>query len=302
MVWSTRLLLPIATLLFSVHATAAPVGYAVNSDAFDNADKLLEIDLADGSAQTVGALGLAFEDVEGLALSLDGTLYGVDDATNTLITISQVSGLARAVDGANANLAVPSGNGDYGLTFTCDGSLYMSSDNGHGFFSVDPDSGNTQLIGTLDKSISGISAWGQELYGIGADGDEGIYRIDPTDATTELLFSVNFQYEDAGLAFDDEGTLWAILDGTFSHIAPAPRWEQSKILRISLSQQSASLVAQTSGGVESLAITSPGGCSPLGREPVEVPVLSLSGFWVAIILFSAIGVLMQRRRASRRSR
>ena len=74
----------LALLLWAPGFAAAQMfGYAVNSDDQTNADNLLRVNLTTGDIQFVGPLPSALEDVEGLAFSPSGTLYAVDNATNS---------------------------------------------------------------------------------------------------------------------------------------------------------------------------------------------------------------------------
>ena len=80
-------------------------GFVVSSDASTalTADRLYKVNLRTGESTLVGPLGPTggvFEDVEGLALDTDGKLFGIDDDTKTLLTISAANGFATAVNNA----------------------------------------------------------------------------------------------------------------------------------------------------------------------------------------------------------
>jgi hypothetical protein len=204
--------------LLPLAAIAEPIGYAAGGD-----NQLYRLDLGTGQATRVGAMG--FVDVEGLALSPDGVLYGVADAgtglpgsavTDLLIRIDPATGAASAV-GPLGLMGQGTGSFfdlDYGLAFTCDGRLWMSSDTTSRLWQVDRFTGATQYIGDLGARISGLAGRGRELLGVSVAGGENLYRIDPENAQATFLGTLampNPLY-DAGLDFDATGRLWATLD------------------------------------------------------------------------------------------
>jgi hypothetical protein len=199
-------------------AVAEPIGYAAGGD-----NNLYRVDLGTGQATRVGPMG--FFDVEGLALSPDGVLYGVADAgtgqpgsalTDFLLRINPATGMATAVGPLGL---VGQGTGaffdlDYGLAFTCDGRLWLSSDTTTRLWEVDRFSGATRYIGETGARISGLAGYERELFGVSVVGNESLYRIDPETAQATVIGSLampNPLY-DAGLDFDAHGRLWATLD------------------------------------------------------------------------------------------
>ncbi|MGD2129829.1 MAG: hypothetical protein PVJ17_11040, partial [Lysobacterales bacterium] len=125
--WKTLL----ATLLtaLSAAASAAPTAYSINSDSgTGNADSLYRINLDTGIGTRIGPvtlLGSTLLDVEGLAISPDGTLYGVDDATLTLFPLNPDNASAQAANAVFVKGLPATGGNDFGMTFACDGSLYI---------------------------------------------------------------------------------------------------------------------------------------------------------------------------------
>lgn len=209
-----RLLLGLLPLL-PLSALADPVGYAVGFNI------LYRVDLANGQATAVGPIG--FADVEGLALAADGTLYGVADAgtgeanasiTDLLIRINTATGAGTLVGPLGLQGQGPSGNLDYGLAFTADGRLWLSSDVTQQLWEVAPATGAARLVGTTGRSISGLAARANELFGVSVDAAPSLYRIDPVTAAAVLVGPLNVGgvVADAGLDFDAAGQLWAVLD------------------------------------------------------------------------------------------
>jgi hypothetical protein len=269
---------------FAAGAYAAPDGYSINSDsASGDADSLYRINLETGAQTKLGkvvSLGQTRFDVEGLAFSPDGTLYGVDDASMTLFPINTDNGIVIRQQEYNIS-GLPSGGGnDFGLTFACDGNLYATSVGTHSLYRVNLD-GTTNLIGNVGHNISALAAYGNpvQLYGLGnglkADqtvDSRTLYEIDiQTGLATPRgqLGAAAASYTEAGLAFDNGGQLWAITDrravpeGSFG----------SQILRINTTNGNATLVSTTTEtGFESLAITVPRGCSAPSGEAAEFKV------------------------------
>lgn len=199
-------------------AMAEPAGYAVGFD------RLYRLDAGTGQASAVGPLG--FIDVEGLAFAPDGTLYGVADAgrvppgndqtdfllrintqTGAATAVGQLSGLAGLGTGAFGEL-------DYGLAFTCDGRLWLSSDTTNQLWEVNPSNAVTRYVGNTGAAISGLAARGNTLYGVSIDGNEGLYRIDTNTGAASLigLLGLPDRMFDAGLDFAANGDLWVTID------------------------------------------------------------------------------------------
>ena len=274
-----QLITTIAIMLLSALSAslaAAPVGYSINSDSgTDNADSLYRIDLATGAETRIGtvkSLGQTRIDVEGLAFAPDGTLYGVDDSSMTLFQLNTGNAQVQTDDEVFIS-GLPSGGGnDFGLTFACDGNLYLTSIVKGSLYRMDLD-GTANLIGSensLGVKISALAAYGDpvRLYGLGngidADGNvstPNLYRINLTNGKASKIGPLGpavGDYTEAGLAFDDAGQLWAINDRRQLQLP-------SQIMRINTSTGAASDVQLTAeAGFESLAITAPSGCAPVG--------------------------------------
>jgi len=292
-------------MTLSASLAAAPVGYSINSDSgSDNADSLYLIDLATGVETRIGTVKLPFVDkvkldVEGLAFNPDGTLYGVDDDSMTVFPINTDTGKVQS-DGEAFISVLPFGGGnDFGMTFACDGNLYLTSIAKGSLYRLNLD-GTPDLIGPLGENINALAAYGNlaKLYGLGngmdSDGNVDspkLYEISlATGAATEIgeLGSTAGNYTEGGLAFDDTGQLWAILDSR-EQLLPSP----SQILKIDIATGQASDSQFTSEiGYESLAITVPQGCTPTpnnddGALYERVPALNPFG----LLLFSALMLL-----------
>ena len=283
-------------------AYAEPLAWAVNSRGNlpnnDEVHALWQVDLATGESSYVG--WTSFLDMEGLALADDGTLFGADDESNSLVTVSTATGLGIAVGNQRTNFGIALSEVlDLGMTFTCDGRLLVSSDQRETLYEADPDTGLLTPIGaagSLGAPITDIAAWGGAVYGIGqgldssgASDSPNLYAIDPVDGTaTEIgpLGAAVSPYANAGLSFDADGQLWALTDrrdGGNPNLF-------SEVLRIDTETGTASKIADADVvGFESLAIAPTGGCDRGSPAIVPVPALGRSGLLVLGLLLLALG-------------
>ncbi len=293
-----------AGLLVGMTASAQ-TAYVVNSDdvSVQDFDSLHTINLATGQASKLGEVRVApsdapFADIEGLAFSASGTLYGIDDATKTLVRIDTSSGRALPVNGAEGNTGLPRNvNFDFGLSFDCNGNLYASSDSRRSLYKVNPNTGAATVVGAegaLGAPITALAAKGNQLYGIGSEGFENLYRIDQSTGRATLIgpLGANLHFSDGGLDFDATGQLWGVADTSGTTINPVP----SILFRINETTGAASRVATTLSGVESLAIVPPVCNAPTGTPPIPaIPTLGMNGLGLLAALLALVGLLALRR-------
>jgi hypothetical protein len=270
---------------------AAPSGYSINSDSpTGNADSLYRIDLGTGAETRIApvkSLGQTLSDVEGLAFAPDGTLYGMDDDTLTLFPLNPDNAV---VDSSGHVLikGLPIGGGnDFGMTFACDGTLYVTSLTTRSLYTMSLNGNATRIgnAGSLGVNISAIAAYGNpvKLYGLGNGlrllPDEtfvtdvpNLYEINPQTGVAALIGPLGAAaqpYFQGGLSFDDAGQLWAITDRRqpFSDLP-------SEVMKIDTATGTASAVKSLSEiGFESLAVTVPRGCS--GNNNSEVATFTV---------------------------
>ena len=262
---------------FPVAVHAAPDGYSINSDsASADADSLYRIDLATGVHTRLGrvqSLGQTKIDVEGLAFAPDGTFYGVDDDSMTLFPINTDTGVVVNQQEVDISGLPFGGGNDFGLTFACDGNLYATSVSTRSLYRLGLDGTATRIgaLGSLNANISALAAFGNPvklfglgngLTGAGAVDSRTLYEIDTltgvATAKPQQLGAAAASYNQAGLAFDSSGTLWAITDRRAVPGGDFP----GQILRIDTTTGVATFSAETTEkGFESLAITVPRGCS-----------------------------------------
>lgn len=292
-----------AGLLAGMSASAA-TGFVVNSDDLGvrDFDSLHRVELSTGQAIKVGAVRVSetaapFADVEGLALSREGNLYGIDDASKTLLRVDQQSGRAVAVDGREGNTGLPrTSNFDFGLTFDCSGALYASSDSRRSLYRLDPATGVATLVGSegsLGAQITGLAARYDGVYGIGSSGDENLYRIDVETGRASVIgaLGAGLQFTDGGLDFDAAGQLWGIADMTGTTINGEP----SVVFHIDPVTGAAERVNTTLTGVESLAIVEPVCTAPEGEPlPPAIPTLDRHGLALLAAMMALLALVALR--------
>lgn len=295
---------------------AEPFGYSVNSRGIERDDRqvnaLWQINLATGEAEYVG--WTSFLDVEALAFSPDGTLYGADDESNTLVRISTRTGLAQPVGGAgnrhNTGLVPLSRNLDFGMTFSCDGDLYVVSDVEQSLFVADLESGRLERVGTagsLGVPITDLAVRAGEVYGIGVGltGDgrtaaPNLYRVDLETASAQVIGPLGAEaapYNNAGLSFAADGSLWAITDRRAVGGEDLP----SQVLRIDPQTGTAERVSESIVGLESLAVEPPVLCGLRDVMPASgypIPMFSRPGLLALILTLLLLGGLRLRIRKS----
>jgi hypothetical protein len=229
----------IASLLLAVAGTSAHAGSVAYGEAFDT---LYAFDLTTRNAIPLGPAGTyggtAIANVEGLTFAPNGQLYAVSDTLlKVLMTIDRTSGAASVIGplGGSGGLG-ETGQGtfnvlDLGLSFTCDGRLWLSSGATGSFWQVDPSTAAVTKIGNLGAKITGLTARGNSLFGAGSQGDAHLYAIDVGNGHATAIGSYGADIEPittASPGFDTSGQLWSILDDV-PPLPPKqtqPQWSQ----------------------------------------------------------------------------
>ena len=305
----------VVVLAASSLVCAQPFGYSINSRGDFTDDSrvfaLWRINLASGYAEYIGWTGQGeFIDIEGLAFSPDERLFGADDSTNTLLRIGTSTGNAIAVGGSSGNTGIPVGTSmDFGMTFTCDDELLVSSAGTSELFLADASTGALERIGDMGVQIVDLATIGEVIYGIGLGTNRdgmavapNLYRLDASTGSAELIGPLGDEarpYNQAGLAADDNGQLWAITDRNRVFGDSDTQARPSDILRIDPETGQAERVAETIVGIESLAIAPPGQCEAVNGEdepleaepdPEAVPFMSDTGRWLMVLLLAGLAV------------
>ncbi|WP_223787031.1 DUF6923 family protein [Marinicella meishanensis] len=277
---------------------AAVMAYSVADDNFEMPDHLVQIDLTTGEYQSMGQIADPYIALEGLAISANGTLYGADDNTKTLVQINPSEGRAFPVANANQNLGFGSipDSYDFGMSFACDNNLYMVVKHTQELFQVNTVTGAATLIGNTGHNFTSLAAWGNDLFAV-ASGDFNLYQVDPSTAAATVVGSLgdlggDIELAGSGLAFDEDGDLWMAVNLRLSDpLNPFP----SRIFSINTDTGEASLVSETLVGIESLAIAGPGGCNAPQGTPVLVPASNTLTQSLMLLLLLGVGLMALRR-------
>jgi hypothetical protein len=213
----------IASLLLCALGVSARAGTLAYGEAFDT---LYAFDLTTRTAAPIGVAGsyggTALSNIEGLTFSPQGQLYAVSDTQlKVLMTIDRNSGAASVIGplGGSAGLG-ESGQGtfnvlDLGLSFTCDGRLWLSSGATGSLWRVDPATAAATKVGNLGATITGLTARGNQLFGAGSQDSPSLYSInlDTAHATAVGSYGPGINpITTASPGFEANGQLWSILD------------------------------------------------------------------------------------------
>ncbi|WP_300616462.1 hypothetical protein [Dokdonella sp.] len=186
-------------------------------------DTLYKIDLDEARATELGQTGYyrgsRLGNVSGLSMDANGALYAVVGGLNKLLVrIDPTNGGTNVI----GNLGLDGqGSGQYdsldlNMTAGCDNTLWLSSAIANKLWKVDPGTGAATPVGATGRTITGLVARGDRLYGAGGKGDNTFYRIDPaTGAATPIgPFgpAVTRWVNSVSMGFDASGTLWAVIN------------------------------------------------------------------------------------------
>lgn len=284
-----RLCLTTLFLAFSVHSHAAVMAYSVADDNFEMPDHLVQIDLETGEYSSKGRISDPYIALEGLAMSANGTLFGADDNTKTLVQISINEAQAFPVANTDQNMGFgsPQDSYDFGMTFNCSNQLKMVVKHTGDLYDINEMTGSATLVGNTGHNFTSIAAWGDDLYAV-ASGDFNLYKVNGENAEAELVGPLGdlgggIELNGSGMSFDEDGNLWMVINLRLSDpLNPYP----SRIFKINRATGEAEFVAETLVGIESLAIDGPVGChGPAGNLPVAVPLMSK---WAVLSLMVAM--------------
>lgn len=285
--------------LIAAPVQASTVGFVVNSDdpSPRDFDSLYRVDLETGQSGKIGEVRSTdssppFADIEGLAFNTRLELFGIDDASKSLIRIDTRTGRATVLGNAEGNTGLQrNSNYDFGLAFDCQNVLYASSDSRRTLYRLDSATGNAVAVGgegALGAPITDIAFRNNVLYGIGSEGSENLYRIDVSTGRAELVgpLGAGLRFNDGGLSVDSTGRLWGVADMTGSSTTAEP----SVVFRINEVTGAATRISTTVAGVESLAITAPFCRAPEGNGIPAISTISLGGklSLIALILLGLV--------------
>jgi streptogramin lyase len=278
-------------------------------------DTLYQFGLTSHSAMAVGSAGRyggqPIANLSGLSFTPDGdALYAVAGGMNSLARINPETGSASIVGLFGlAGQGDPHRNDalDLGMTFGCDGTLWLVSAYAGKLWTVDPANGATDLVGTTGHAITGLAAIGNLLYGAGGRGDNGFYRIDGAtgEATRIGDFGDDRWINSVSMSFDASGTLWAVLN----YVPPAPGStavpDWADLATINVTTGKLTIVGPITGpeslrqlGMKGFTIGPPR-CAFGGAGPFPAPVGTPPWLFALAGLLVAAAAVALRRRALR---
>ncbi len=293
-----RAVLIFLSILLVPSQVLAVTAYAVADDSFDYPDHIVEIDLETGSFNSFGRIADPYIGIEGLALSANDVIYGADDNTKTLVQIDISNSRALPVANVNQNFGFGNvqENHDYGMTFACDGRLFLVVKSDQGLYEVNPETGRATLIGQTGHNFTSLASWDNRLYAV-ASGDFNLYEINPATAEADLVGPLGdlgggVELYGSGMSFDADGQLWMVINLRLSD--PLNPY-MSRIFKVNSETGEADYISDTLVGVESLAIANGQGCARGTPVVQPVPALNLASLWLLILSILPLGFLAIRR-------
>ncbi|MCS6996017.1 MAG: hypothetical protein NZ533_03530 [Casimicrobiaceae bacterium] len=287
-----------AGVLFVPTARAEVIGYAVGN--VGGTSTLYRIDFNTGEAWVIGATGTS--KIEGLALSPEGQLYGVNPASAQLLRCATTSGACSVVGTLTG--VTPTVNGNAGLAFGLDGRLYLGVNGA--LYRVDPNTAAATSVGATGVALGGLAQIAPQpncpsgLYGLGSNTDRGkLFCLNPnTGAATTVATLSGLSPVDGGLdGLSDGNLLYAVADNGSS---------ASQIFRIAPDKLVAedirpvTLQGAPVTGLESLAVAPlPEPLVPHSSEAYTVPTLAAVPLALLGVLLGLSGMLGLRRAARR---
>ncbi|MDN5924375.1 MAG: hypothetical protein L0H70_05185 [Xanthomonadales bacterium] len=186
---SLAMMLALLPVSFACAQSAQGTIYAVDYD------RLYSVNPTTFEANLLGKAGnngpQAIGDLSGLTTAPGGTLYAASDTLKALVRIDPSNGHATVVGDfgittAQTGLALNEPL-DFGMTYGCNGKLWLSSATAGKLWQVNPSNGASTLVGTFGPTISGLTMRGGKLLGAGARGDEGLYAIDTSSGEASAI-------------------------------------------------------------------------------------------------------------------
>ncbi len=260
-------------------------------------EELLAWDLESGEVHTVGLLPLGV-DLNALAFSREGGLFGGDRVNHQLVTLDTQTGASAVVGPFGLELQPTD------MTFDACGRLWAvgfegETDEDVGLYRIDPDSGQATVINPDLTEFVGIAAIGESLFAAtswffpGTPTPSSLFELDPQ--TGALTFLIGLEPEQVifsgpRLDFDAGGQLWAMhLPPDIPNFIPAA----SRVDRQTGSVETASLCLAQATCV-GFAIAPPvGECTSI--PPVEVPALSFPAMATLAVTLLLLALATLRR-------
>ncbi len=284
------------------------VGYSEAFDTLYRVNLTTQTAVEIGRATPIGAARLSI--IEGLTTSPSGSLYAVSvsPTVKTLLQINSGNGLARQIGAVPLSGADATSEIAVGMAFTCDGRLWLSSSGGS-LYRVDPSSGAATLIGNMGVKVTGLAAKGNLLFGAGSQGNNNLYQINLTNASTTLVgpYGAGASFiSTASPAFDASGTLYVVLDYVppAADNDPVTDWSDLALVNPTTATLSNNGAITAMGnsyndlfqiGLKGLAFT-PSACAAAAAAATQISTLSWSTLLLMILLIASVAGFQFSRR------
>lgn len=302
-------------LLAPLMACAAPA-YTVDYD------RLYLVDLDTRQATLIGAAGSQggqlIGDLSGLTTLADGRLYAISDTIKSLLRIDPATGAASVVGRLQLDTGIdPNAPLDLAMAASCSGDLWLSSAVTGDLWRLDPSSAQASHVGSLGSTtITGLVAYGDQLFGIGGRGDEGLYSIDPATAAVQAIgdgFAGTVDYlASASPAFTGSGEMLAVLNYVPPPAGTTSPADWSDLARIDPETGEITVLGNITGpdGLRGIGIRGftlgPAQCSgntgtggTPTSNPSQVPATSPLTLLLELLAIGLAGILVSRRRLRR---
>lgn len=302
----------IAAGMLVVATPSALAATGVYGEAFDT---LYRLDLDTQAATRVGDAGRygsqVIGNISGLTTMPDGSMYAVAGGLKLLVGVDAESGRAEVLGGFGlSGQGDPTRNDalDLNMIADCDGTLWLTSAYARKLWTVDPADGATTLVGATGHAISGLAVRDDELFGAAGKDDNRFYRIDPaTGAATPIgPFGANVTrwINSVSMSFDEDGTLWAVLNYVPPENDSDVPADWSDLATIDPASGKLEIVGPITGpeglrriGMKGFTVGQPQ-CGRGTLPPVGAPVNSPLAL-LLLGLFMAVAVGVNRRRFAR---
>lgn len=204
-------------------AVATPPALAQTVAYGEAFDTLYRVDLDTRVATRVGEsgryAGQVIGNISGLTTTPDGAMHAVAGGLKFLLGVDPDSGRTEVLgDLGLSGQGDPARNDalDLNMIAGCDGTLWLTSAYARKLWTVDPSDGTTTLVGATGHPITGLAARDGELFGAAGKDDNRFYRIDPDTGAATPIGSfgegVTTWINSVAMSFDEDGTLWAVLN------------------------------------------------------------------------------------------
>ena len=248
------------------------------------------VDLETGQSVEIGGYGLPDAAAGPLALDPSGTLFGIDSAQQRLLVLDPATGAATVIGGLGVPLFQV-----FGFTADACGRLWLTGSPtsvpaAKFLYEIETATGQATLGTPLSLAVYGLTARGDELFGLIYGEEARVVRIDPRSGVVSDLLPIDAltQVVPCALDRDPGGDLWTS-GAVLIPIDPLP----SAIVRIAPD----GTAAATHAGYfyyAGLAIARPEGLCGSGSPPA-IPAASPVGLAVLAIALAGAAIWVRRR-------